>query len=184
MAHRVPDPFGRLHCAKLVKHEHFGVEYRLENLQFCRLNAGIVRVLYLLQQLAIVVEEARGALLNHELAQDSDSQMRLTHADRSKQHQAGALDRILLHEPIRLEERIRQAAVGSRKIRVKIRKRAMFIARRNARFFQQPLRPVADATLAASDALRLRGSCWDGFPTGSTALGASFNQHKTRFRRD
>ena len=57
-AYRVPNPFGRLDGAQFVEHQHFGFEHRAQDLQFGGLHRIVVGVLDLLQQFAIVVEEA------------------------------------------------------------------------------------------------------------------------------
>jgi hypothetical protein len=60
-ADRVPDPLGRLDGAQFVEDKNVSFKDRAEDVQFSGLDGRIVGVLDLLQQLAIVVEQARNA---------------------------------------------------------------------------------------------------------------------------
>ena len=84
VADGVPHPFGRLYRAEFIEHEHFGLEYWLENFQLRSLDARVVGVLYLLQQLTIIVKKAGGILLDDQLAQNAHGQMRFPYTDRSE----------------------------------------------------------------------------------------------------
>src|SRR6266566_9657082 len=53
----VPNPARWDNGAKIVKDKHFGFEYRAQNFRGVSLHRGIVRILYLLQQLPVVAKK-------------------------------------------------------------------------------------------------------------------------------
>jgi len=161
----VPHPLGRLHCSEFVEDKHLSVKDRPENFQLRGLHAGIVGILNLFQQLAVVVKKARRVLLYNQLAKDADCQVCLTHPDRTEQHEAGGLDWIFFDKPVRLKQSIGQTTGGAGEVRIEVRERAVFVTRRNARLFQQPVRPIAHPTIATDDAFGFRRGRWKCFPS-------------------
>ncbi len=71
----IPDPLIGLLRAQVVEHENFGGEDRLEQLEFGGVHLRVVAVLDVLEQLAIVAEEAFDAALLHQAAQNADGKM-------------------------------------------------------------------------------------------------------------
>src|SRR5205814_6517270 len=86
--------------------EDFGLEDGAQHVHLGDLNAGVVGILHLLQQLAVIVEESGDAFAQDELAQDADREMRLAGADGADEDQPGLLERILLDEFLCGRERL------------------------------------------------------------------------------
>ncbi len=148
--HRVEHPLRAAHRTQLVDHQHFGVEHRPQDFHLRHPHRRVKRVLDRLQQLAIVAEQARHALVANQRLQNSDRQMRLAHAYRAHKQQAGLLDRILFDEPFGPMHRLDQLRVF-RVLRIVLERPqlAVLIARGNLRRRQQPFRASFQPALAA-----------------------------------
>ena len=86
----VPDPVGGLGGAELVEDEDFGVEDGREDLEFGGLDLSVVGVLDLLEEFAVVDEEAGGAAFGDEGLQDADGEVSFADADGAGEQEAGA----------------------------------------------------------------------------------------------
>src|SRR5271165_4663252 len=88
VGHGVPYLFGGLRSAEFVENEDFGLEDRAQNFKLGGEHLRIVRVLDLLEQLAVVTEEPADAFLDDQRLQDADGEMGFAYSDRSGKQQA------------------------------------------------------------------------------------------------
>src|SRR5258708_10549159 len=96
--HRVPNPFCGLDRPEFVEREHFRFEHRAKDVQFSGLHRLVVRILDLLEQLAIVVEQAANALPHNQFLNNADCEMGFAHANATDQQQAGIVQRKFFDE--------------------------------------------------------------------------------------
>src|SRR6187402_2657 len=124
----VPDPVRGLGRADLVEDEDLRIEDRLQDAEFGRCHRGVVGVLYLLQELAVVVKEPLGSPLDERL-QNTDGQMRLSYADISRQEQSCAIrfKRIGLDELLGRDVRVRERGRGRTEFGFEALQRAVFV---------------------------------------------------------
>ncbi len=87
----IPDPVGGLGRAELVEDKDFGFEDGSEDLQLGGGDLGVVAVLDLLEEVAVVDEEAVCAALGDQGPEDSDGEMGLAYADGAGDEQALAV---------------------------------------------------------------------------------------------
>ncbi len=146
---RVPLPVGGLHRAELVDDQHFGVEHGAQHVHLGLVHRRIERVLDVLEQLAVVVEEAADAFIAHQQLEHADGKMRLPHANVAHEEQTGFVDRILLDEPARIEQGSsqRRAAAGG----IEVLEFAMLVARGDVRGGKQAFGAVRRHAVAARD---------------------------------
>ena len=135
-AYRIPYPFCRFHRAQFIEHQHFRLKYRAQYLQLRSLHRAVIRILDLLQQFPVIVEQAPNPLAQDQFFDNTDRQMRFSRSDRSDQQQSCILAcwRILLHKPARRQPWSSQRLV--RPIKFEIRKFTMLITLGNSRCFQ------------------------------------------------
>ena len=98
VVHGVEYPLGAADGAQLVEHKYLGIEHRAEDLHLRRLHRRVIGILNGLQQLAVVAEQARHALVANQRFDDSDHQVRFADTDRTHEQQASLLDGIFFHE--------------------------------------------------------------------------------------
>src|SRR5581483_207186 len=104
--YRVPNPLGRLDRAQFVQDQHLRLKHWPQNVKLGRLDGIVVGVLDLLQQLTVIVEEARDVLLEDEFLHDPHSQVGLADTNGANQEQPGIFKRIMLDKAMRLEQRL------------------------------------------------------------------------------
>ncbi len=111
----VPDPLVGLLRAEVVEDEDFGGEDGLEQFELGGVDLRVVAVLDVLEQLAVVAEEAADAALLHEAAQDADGEMGFADADGAGEEQAlaGGVDGVGLDELARGLRAEAERAVGA-----------------------------------------------------------------------
>ena len=117
MGDGLPDPLGRLAGPELVEHQHLGLEHRPQDLHlscFCR---AVVAVLDLLEEVAVIVEQAQGTAFSHQCTQDADGEVGLADADRAGEQQAVArrFERVAANEAAGHHERFRKRATSPAK---------------------------------------------------------------------
>ena len=163
-ADRVPNPFCRLHRAQFVQHQNVRFKDGTKNVQLGGLNSGVVRILDFLQQFAIVIEQARDALVEDKFLSDPNRQVSLAGANLADDQQARAIARIVFLCKLGSREMSeRQRGMSARKIRGVAGEFAMFVTLRYARRRQQSLTPRPQLAIAARDSAvfgRARG--WRG----------------------
>ena len=97
-AYRIPYPICGLDRAEFVQRQDLGLEYGPKHVQFCRFDGIVVRVLYLLQQLSVIVEQTRNPFAKDKFLNNPDRQMGLAYTNRADQQQTGLIDWVLFHE--------------------------------------------------------------------------------------
>src|SRR6266481_3908350 len=167
----VPHPLGRADGPKLIEKEDFSLKNRSQDFQFRSLHAGIVGILYLLKQLAIIAKQAGDAFVADELVQNAHSQMGLAHADGSGEEQAGALKRIILYEKYGVQfgygQRLVKAGPG-----LKIFQRTMLVAYRNVGRFDHAANPRVTVAAATRRSQRRSAGDMDKRPATTSAGSA------------
>src|ERR1019366_7848407 len=167
----VEDPLGAAHRPQFVEHQHLGVEHGTQNLHLGCLHRRVVGILYGLQQLAIVAEQAVDALLANQVLHDADREVGFADSDRSDKQQAGLVGGILLDETPGQEARVADALLALVvRIVLEVRELAMLVAGRNLRGGQQALAAVSHATLTAHRFALF--AALDGLPSGAVGDGA------------
>src|SRR5258708_8864708 len=91
----VPNPFGWLDRAQFVKRQNVGLKNGAKHVQFGGLNRGIVRILDLLEQFAIVIKKAGNAFVQDQFLDNSHSEACLHGADPADDQHARAIARIV-----------------------------------------------------------------------------------------
>ncbi len=130
MGDGVPNPIGGFGGAKLVEDEDLGVEDGGEDLELGGGDLAVIAVLHLLEEVAVVVEEAGCAALCDEGLEDADGEVGLADADGAGDQQAGAggLEGIAVDELAGAEVRGGKAAVGGWELGLVVIERAMLVA--------------------------------------------------------
>ena len=172
-------PVGRIGGRQLVEQEDFDLQHRLQDRQLRSLRNGIVAVANVLQELQEIVKQALDALAHNQLPKDGHRQVRFPHSRGSDEEQP-EIRGVFLHEALgpelgRLEAAIRRSI--SVLANVKVLKRAVFVAARDARLLEQPLGALgfpASATRHATHAVN-----FDGLPACALALGTILLRHRS-----
>src|ERR1051325_5743041 len=152
VAHGIPNPFRRLDRAQLVEHQHFSLKDGTQDLHLGGGDGSVVGVLYLLQQLAVVVEQAGNVLGADQLLDDADGKMRLADTDGPDQQHAGMFAGILADEALRHHRRLRLRTLVRPGQDVEVGELAVLVALRNAGAVEQLLDVLLALAVAASDA--------------------------------
>src|SRR5579859_5472761 len=130
---RVPNPVGGLRGAELVKDEDLRFENGLQDLHFRGRHLWVVGVLDLLEQFAVVAEEAAYTFFENEGVQNADGQVSCADADGARNQQAASFgrDRIAIHELARDERGRGQRSISFPETGIVAIERTMLIARGN-----------------------------------------------------
>src|SRR5258708_38928795 len=91
----VTNAFGWLDGAQFVKRQTVGLKNGAKHIQFGGLNRGIVRILDLLEQFAIVIKQAGNPFVQDQFLDNSYSEVSLSGADLADDQQARAIARIV-----------------------------------------------------------------------------------------
>src|SRR5207237_4074615 len=125
------------------------------------------------EQLAVIIKKTADALAENQLLDDSYGEVRLAHADRANQEQAGVVDSILRHELASSHARRKQRLV--RAFIVEVCKLTVLVAFWNSRGLQQNLGPGLHAAITAGDAA-IR-TIRNRFPAGTFTERANFRSN-------
>src|SRR5205823_2745268 len=178
MSDRVPNPVGWLRCPQFVEHQHLGLEYGRQYLQLGFANLCVIAVLDLLQQVAVVIEQASSASFGHQCLQNPHCQMGFANADRTGEQKPGsgrihriAFDKLSRPKMCRDKHPVRGGEIG-----LVAFQRAVLIAPRNMRAAQHSLGP---AMYAANAILGKLPSVFLNHPqTGATAYRTNFTHSR------